>query len=200
MEKEKQPNPSSDNEITWSDEALRRVENAPNFVKPGIYKLMVKRARERGKKIIDSEFLTEIRNESMMLASKRIKQLGFEELSIGAFDKAKEKLRSGWKKGVIDDIKAFLDKRTEKNESIIEKFSQYMDDPSPRMGWEPDALERLNRAPSFVREMAKKTIEDYAKKNGYRMVTMECLDQVFQNLIPDSAKRAMGIKPDRNKS
>jgi hypothetical protein len=200
METKKEPDPSPEREIPWTDEALRRVENAPDFVRPGIYKLMAKRARERGKTVIDSEFLTEIRNESMMLVSKRIKHLGFEDLSIAAFDKAKEKFRSPQKKKVIDEIKTFLAERTEKNESILEKFARYMDDPSPKIGWEPEALERLNRAPSFVRDMAKRTIEDYAKKNGYRMVTLECLNQVFTNLIPDAAKRAMGIGPNLKKN
>ena len=50
-------------EIVWPEEARRRVENAPPFVRPGILKLMVARARERGRTIITSEFLTKIRNE-----------------------------------------------------------------------------------------------------------------------------------------
>ncbi|MEE8423050.1 MAG: PCP reductase family protein, partial [Thermodesulfobacteriota bacterium] len=53
--------------IPWADEALKRVEDAPDFVRPGIYKLMEKRARERGIDCISSDFLSEIRNESMML-------------------------------------------------------------------------------------------------------------------------------------
>lgn len=181
-------------EITWTDEALRRIENAPDFVRPGIKKLMIKRAKERGKKIIDSEFLTEIRNESMMLASKRMKKIGFEELKIDAFDKAKEKLRSARKKEVIDNIKDFLSKRTSKNEAIIEKFTQYLEDDSQGLGWTKEARDRMEKVPSFVREMAKKTIEEQAKKKGYRMITAEFLKEVFDGLIPTGAKKAMGIK------
>ena len=175
-------------EITWTDEALKRVKNAPDFVKPGIKKLMVKRAKERGKKIIDSEFLTEIRNESMMLASKRMKKIGFEELKMDAFDKAKEKLRSARKKEVIDDIKDFLSKRTSKNEAIIEKFQQYLGDNSPDMGWTKEARERMEKVPPFVREMAKKAIEEQAKKKGYRMITADFLKEAFDELIPASVK------------
>ena len=64
-------------EITWTDEALKRVENAPAFVRPGIRKLMVLRAKERSYKTITPEFLTEIRNESMLRVSKSIKKFGF---------------------------------------------------------------------------------------------------------------------------
>jgi len=182
-------------EITWSDEALKRVENAPDFVKPGIKKLMIKRAKERGKKIIDSEFLTEIRNESMMLASKRMKKIGFEELKMDAFDKAKEKLKSARKKEVIDDIKDFLSKRTSKNEAIIEKFQQYLGDDSPDIGWTKEARDRMEKVPSFVREMAKKTIEEQAKKKGYRMITAEFLKEVFDELIPVSVKEKFMNQP-----
>lgn len=181
-------------EITWTDDALRRVENAPDFVRPGIKKLMIKRAKERGKKIIDSEFLTEIRNESMMLASKRMKKIGFEELKMDAFDKAKEKLKSARKKEVIGDIKDFLSKRTSKNEAIIEKFQQYLGDNSPDIGWTKEARERMEKVPPFVREMAKKTIEEQAKKKGYRMITAEFLKEAFNELIPPAARESMGIK------
>src|SRR3989338_5815182 len=180
-------------EITWTDEALKRVKNAPDFVKPGIKKLMIKRAKERGKKIIDSEFLTEIRNESMMLASKRMKKIGFEELKMDAFDKAKEKLKSARKKEV-DDIKDFLSKRTSKNEAIIEKFQQYLGDNSPDMGWTKEARERMEKVPPFVREMAKKAIEEQAKKKGYRMITADFLKEAFNELIPPAARETMGIK------
>lgn len=184
-----------DEEIVWTDDALRRVENAPDFVRPGIKKLMIKRAKERGKKIIDSEFLTEIRNESMMLASKRMKKVGFEELKIDAFDKAKEKLKSARKKEVIDDIKDFLSKRTSKNEAIIEKFQQYLGDDSPDIGWTKEARERLEKVPPFVREMAKKAIEEQAKKKGYRMITAEFLKEVFDELIPAAAKEKFMNQP-----
>src|SRR3989338_3767655 len=181
-------------DIAWTDEALRRVENAPDFVKPGIKKLMAKRAKERGKKIVNSEFLTEIRNESMMLASKRMKKIGFEELKMDAFDKAKEKLKSARKKEVVDDIKAFLSHRTSKNEAIIEKFRQYLEDDSPDMGWTKEARERMEKVPSFVREMAKKAIEEHAKKKGYRMITVEFLKEALNELILPAARESMGIK------
>src|SRR3989338_3535768 len=155
---------NKEEEIIWTEEALRRVENAPEFVRSGIRKLMVKRAKERGKKVIDSDFLTEIRNESMMLAAKRIKKIGFEELKIDAFDKAKEKLK------------------------------QYLEDDSHDIGLTKEAKERMEKVPHFVREMAKKTIEEQAKKKGYRMITGEFLTEIFNELIPSAVKESMGVK------
>jgi hypothetical protein len=115
-------------DIIWTEEALQRVQNAPDFVRPGIYKLMIKRARERGYKVITSEFLTEIRNESMMRVSKIIKKFGFKELRMDAFEVAKEKMQKNARKvEVIEEIKEFLEQRTEKNELILEKFKRYME-------------------------------------------------------------------------
>ncbi|MDP7555678.1 MAG: PCP reductase family protein, partial [Nitrospinota bacterium] len=57
--------------IIWSEDAKIRVMNAPDFVRSGIKKLMVIRAKERGMKEITSELLSEIRDESMKFASRR---------------------------------------------------------------------------------------------------------------------------------
>jgi radical SAM protein with 4Fe4S-binding SPASM domain len=117
---------ATNGKIEWETEALERVKNAPDFVRPGIYKLMEKRAKERGYNVITSEFLSEIRDESMKFASRRIKKLGLDELRIEAFDMAKLKLKSKKKKEVIDNIKDFLNNRTEKNTEIITKFKKYL--------------------------------------------------------------------------
>ncbi len=115
----------TDNDVTWEDEALKRVENAPEFVRPGIYKLMVKKAKEHGYKVITSKFLSEIRDESMMMVTKRMKKLGFDDLTMMAFDKAKDKMKDSRKTEVIGIIKQFLAERTGKNEEIIKKFENY---------------------------------------------------------------------------
>lgn len=186
----------STEEITWTEEALRRVENAPDFVRPGIYKLMVKKAKERGYKVITSEFLTEIRNESMMLASQRMKRLGFDELRIEAFDEAKKKMKNARKAEVIEQIKGFLSQRTEKNEEIIEKFRGYLNNlgPATSICWTPEALDRLNRLPVFVREMAKGAIEREAEKRGIAEVTQEFMKQVYDNILPDAIKKMIKRK------
>ncbi len=124
--KKKAKKKATNGKIEWETEALERVKNAPDFVRPGIYKLMEKRAKERGYKTVTSEFLSEIRDESMKFASKRIKKLGLDELRIEAFDIAKLKLKSKKKKEVIDNIKDFLNDRTEKNTEIITKFKKYL--------------------------------------------------------------------------
>lgn len=112
--------------IEWEAEALARVKNAPDFVRPGIYKLMEKRAKEKGYNVITSAFLSEIRDESMQFASRRMNKLGFDELDMDAFDTAKAKTKDKKKKAVIDDIKDFLAKRNVKNTDIINKFQQYL--------------------------------------------------------------------------
>ena len=107
----------------WAEEAWERVKHAPEFVRPGIRKLMVQRCVKRGFKIVTSDFLTEIRNESMMLVSKRVKGFGFEELTMDAFDVAKDKMRKSPRKvEVIEEIEDFLSMRTEKKDDIVERF------------------------------------------------------------------------------
>lgn len=182
--------PLQDNEIPWTEEARKRVGNAPDFVRPGIYKLMQKKARLHGYKEITSKFLSEIRDESMQLASKRIRNIGFDELRMDAWDKAKEKLKNARKKEVIDNIKTFLDERTGKNEGIITKFQAYLKsageavkkEGSPALAWTEDAKQRLEKAPIFVRGRAKKSIEDFALREGVAEITCELIDQHMKNI------------------
>lgn len=187
--------PLQDQEIPWTEEARKRVANAPDFVRPGIYKLMQKKARQHGYQEITSKFLSEIRDESMQLASKRIRNIGFDELRMDAWDKAKEKLKNARKKEVIDTIKVFLDERTAKNEGIITKFQAYLktaDEQIKKTGvskpvWSNEAKQRLEKAPIFVRGRAKKSIEDFAVQQGVTEITTELINQYMKN-IPSFVK------------
>ena len=187
---------AEENGVEWSPEAWERIKHAPEFVRPGIKKLMVQRAVKRGYKHIHSDFLTEIRNESMMLVSKRVKQFGFEELSMGAFDEAKKKMKESPRKvEVIEEIQDFLALRTEKKDDIIDKFKNYMDvAPTSGMPWTKEALAKMEKVPPFVLGMAKQTIEGRARQRGDKMVTPDIIEEVFTNIMPASAKEAMGME------
>ncbi len=176
----------NEQEISWADEALKRVEDAPDFVRSGIYKLMEKRARERGITYISSDFLTEIRNESMMLVSKRLKRFGVENLSMEAFEKSIEKMKGSPQKiEVIGEIRDLIGSRVKKNGKIIKKFQEYLEvvhlDGIP---WDKESLEKLSRVPEHIRGMAKKTIEEEGKKKGYKMVTKGLFDLIFSQFQP----------------
>ena len=147
---------------------------------------MQKRARERGRSIIDSEFLTEIRNESMLRVAKCIRGFGFEELSMDAFEVAKAKMRRLPRKvAVIEEIKAFLGERTQKNEMVLAKFQRYLEMiPDRGLPWTEEALARLDRAPAFVRALARQTIEAEARRRGEKVVTPEVVEHVVRAVPP----------------
>ncbi|MFQ5431769.1 MAG: radical SAM protein [Nitrospinota bacterium] len=174
-------NSGNGNEVEWDEKARERVKDAPHFVQKGILKLMQKRAKERSQDRISDAFLTEIRNESMMLVTRRIKKLGFEKLNMDAWDKAKEKFKkSEVKQKTIEEIVGHLDGRDKPNKTIIEKFASYFEDDSKKMGWTKEARERIEKAPAFVREMAKAGVEKYAKENGYKYVTEDALNEAME--------------------
>ena len=170
-----------DDDIRWTEESLTRVEKAPGFVRAGIYKLMAKRGKERRRKVITSEFLTEIRNESMLRVAKSIKGFGFEELSMDAFEVAKQKMRKLPRKvQVIEQIKTFLGERTQSNDMIVSKFTRYLQMmPKKGLPWTEEALARVQKIPSFVREMARQAIEDEAKRRKEKTVTPEVVEQIL---------------------
>lgn len=153
---------------------------------------MQKRAHERGRTVIDSEFLTEIRNESMLRVARCIHGFGFEELSMEAFDVAKAKMRKLPRKvEVIDEIKAFLAAPTEKNEMIQSKFQRYLAGARRRgekvvtpeavegltMLWSTGAEERLRRIPiPAIRRMIIQRVEAHARGQGLTVVDVDAYE------------------------
>lgn len=80
--------------VRWGSEAWARLQTAPEFVREGIRKAAERRARRMGVAEIDSPLLTRFRNQAMMKAVKRIRELGFTELTFEAFDAAKAEIRT----------------------------------------------------------------------------------------------------------
>jgi hypothetical protein len=80
--------------VRWGPEAWARLQTAPEFVREGIRKAAERRARRMGVAEIDSALLTRFRNQAMMKAVKRIRELGFTELTFDAFDAAKAEIRT----------------------------------------------------------------------------------------------------------
>jgi len=79
--------------VVWTDEAWKRLQTSPDFVRSGIRKAAERRARKLGLAEIDSEHLTTFRNQAMMKAVKRIRSFGYNELTFEAFDTALEKTK-----------------------------------------------------------------------------------------------------------
>ncbi|ALA56798.1 PCP reductase family protein [Nitrospira moscoviensis] len=79
--------------IAWTDEAWKRLQTSPDFVRSGIRKAAERRARKLGLKEIDSEHLTSFRNQAMMKAVKRIRSFGYHELTFDAFEMALQKTK-----------------------------------------------------------------------------------------------------------
>ena len=178
--------------VRWTDEALERVEKAPDFVRPGIYRLVERRARERGIGLITSEFLTEIRNESMMLAAQRMKAIGIERLSMTAFEKVMERMGEE-RREVLEEIVAYLRGRKDRKEAIIGLFKEYLETTTPSgMPWESDALELLSAVEGG--DALKGTIEGEARQEGYRIVTKGFLSRWLGRKGPiwtEGAKRRL---------
>ena len=64
---------------------------------------------------------------------------------------------------------------------ISDTFEEKTEPESDSLTWTPEALERLDRIPSFVRPMAKMGIEGFAKDNGHTEITGEVMDAARGN-------------------
>ncbi len=79
--------------VAWTDEAWKRLQTSPDFVRSGIRKAAERRARKLGLAEIDSDHLTTFRNQAMMKAVKRIRSFGYQDLTFDAFDTALQKTK-----------------------------------------------------------------------------------------------------------
>jgi hypothetical protein len=123
--------------VAWTDEAWKRLQTSPDFVRSGIRKAAERRARKLGLKEIDSEHLTEFRNQAMMKAVKRIRSFGYHELTFDAFETAlgKTKRLQGNEQAEkrLQEIRShFADPETKKPEGgtlgaeLMDRFRRYL--------------------------------------------------------------------------
>ncbi|MBI3807070.1 MAG: PCP reductase family protein [Nitrospirae bacterium] len=67
--------------------------------------------------------------------------------------------------------------------------------------WSPDAKEKLDRLPSFVKPMVQSSVEAFARKQGYQTITLQVMDDSKNDSsngmtwTPDAEKRLENI-PD----
>jgi len=122
-------------EVKWSEEAWRRLQTSPDFVRSGIKKAAERRARKEGAAEISSAMLTRYRNQAMMKAVMRIRKLGFSELTFDAFDAAKEKVKrlkgNDQADKRLDEIRTYMTHRPEKpgevlGDELMTRFRKYL--------------------------------------------------------------------------
>ncbi|MEE8409480.1 MAG: universal stress protein, partial [Myxococcota bacterium] len=58
--------------------------------------------------------------------------------------------------------------------------------------WTEEAEQRMERVPSFVRNMARSAILRYAHEHGHTVVSCKIVDEATASLLPASAMQAMG--------
>ena len=120
-------------EVAWTDQAWKRLQTSPDFVRSGIRKAAERRARKLGLKEIDSEHLTVFRNEAMMKAVKRIRSFGYKELTFDAFDDAMQKVKrlkgNDQAEQRLEEIRDYMQHKPEVGvlgEELMDRFRKYL--------------------------------------------------------------------------
>ncbi|MBD0315156.1 MAG: PCP reductase family protein [Nitrospiraceae bacterium] len=128
--------------VSWTDEAWKRLQTSPDFVRSGIRKAAERRARKLGLKEIDSDHLTTFRNQAMMKAVKRIRSFGYQDLTFDAFDTALQKTKrlqgNDQAEKRLQEIRGhFADPSTKKPEGgtlgadLMDRFRKYLKGDGP---------------------------------------------------------------------
>jgi nucleotide-binding universal stress UspA family protein len=78
----------------------------------------------------------------------------------------------------------------------IPMLEAYEEEP---LDWDDDALKLILRAPPFAQAMAKASVEEYARKEGYTRITLDLLHGALMGILPPSAKHLMGLEAEDRK-
>ena len=78
----------------------------------------------------------------------------------------------------------------------IPVLEEYEEDP---LEWDDDALKLILRAPPFAQAMAKASVEEYARNEGYERITLDLLYGALGGILPPSAKHLMGLEHEDRK-
>ena len=119
--------------VAWTDEAWKRLQTSPDFVRSGIRKAAERRARKLGLTTIDSEHLTTFRNEAMMKAVKRIRSFGYQELTFDAFGDAMQKVKrlkgNEQAEHRLEEIRDYMKKKPDVGllgDELMTRFRKYL--------------------------------------------------------------------------
>jgi hypothetical protein len=69
------------------------------------------------------------------------------------------------------------------------RVAAYGDASEPAMPWTADALQRIERVPSFVRGVVTARMENYAREHGHEEITADLMQEVRRSLPVDFSKR-----------
>jgi radical SAM protein with 4Fe4S-binding SPASM domain len=72
---------------------------------------------------------------------------------------------------------------------IVSKDTTYGTLVEPGLRWDPEAEARMQRIPSFVRGVVIQRTEDYARKQGHAVITLELLDEIRKGMPVDFSKK-----------
>jgi len=186
-------------EVIWTDEALKRMERAPVFLRGMVKRLAEKKARELGYAEITAEILDRFKNQMMGRmggeAGLAAAAVQIEKGRVPWTAAAQERLETvpEFMRHMIKQIAeelALERGHLEVNVELFEKveaLGDHQEQGGPPMEWSEGALARLQEkikstppiAMDFVTDMLKRDTEDLARERGFARIDEAALVQIW---------------------
>jgi len=186
-------------EVIWTDEALKRMERAPVFLRGMVKRLAEKKARELGYVEITAEILDRFKHQMMGRmggeAGLAAAALQIEKGRVPWTAAAQERLETvpEFMRHMIKQIAeelALERGHLEVNVELFEKveaLGDHQEQGGPPMEWSEGALARLQEkvkstppiAMDFVTDMLKRDTEDLARERGFARIDEAALVQIW---------------------
>jgi hypothetical protein len=178
--------PTADADIAWTEDAVKRMERAPAFLRGMVKRLAERKARELGYGEITADILDQFKNQMMgrmggetgMAAAAE--QIGQGKMPWTAAAKARLDSVPEFMRHMIQHIaeemaaeRGHLEVNVELFEKV-ESLGELQEPAAPPMPWTEGALGRLHEkirsappiAMDFVTDMLKRDKEDLAREHG----------------------------------
>lgn len=207
--------------VHWTDDALKRMERAPLFLRGMVKRLAEKKARELGYTEITANILDEFKSQMMgRIGGQSGMAAAAESMEKGGIPwtaAAKERLETvpSFMRGMIQQIAEDVARERghlEVNVELFEKVEALGDVPekvAPPMEWTEGAEARLQEkirnsppiAMEFVMDMLKRDTEELAREKGLTRIDDQALTEIWDApqqhvLWTDEAWKRLLTSPD----
>lgn len=176
--------------IMWSDEASKKINRAPDFVRGIARTAVIRQAQEQGHTFITTRFVDVVMKAMMpgggdTEGDKTAKQT-FERLEWSP--EARKLVERISDKSVLENIELRAEKSARRDassivlEAHIKPFitdDDQPDDNPSKLTWRAAPLARLQRVPEAFREQVRISVEAYALENGATVIEGEIADAAF---------------------
>jgi hypothetical protein len=175
--------PTKEGGLFWTHAAKTKLDTTPEFMRGMVQQIAEEIARESGHLEVNSELFSRVEALGVLPDDKEDSGFPWTEEALRMLDKKVENTPPMARDFVVGMLRGDAEELARERghaEMTGEVLSSVWQNPGRAVEWSPEAWERLQTSPDFVRSGIKKAAERRARKMGAAVITSDLLTR-FRN-------------------